>query len=209
MIKNKNIYLFLRWWKIHIFLFPMLVYEWGLFLNRTKLSLNIFFSKVQKPTTPTNKWNSAKNTNTYNTTISQSNLKPKWFRWCENRPIILYEAVHVWPGKPNRFIEAENFFKYIKCDRQIPQANCWCVSQCFSIYCVCLFVCVWLWQGSFQTPQTLMNGSLCVCNCVYMWLTVTFAHSSSHRCKMFSLSKCWSFLSSLRHQTNTLRRAHK
>lgn len=42
--------------------------------------------------------------------------------------------------------------------------------------CVCLSVCVWLWQGSFQTPQSLMNGSLCVRECVFVWSAVTFGH---------------------------------
>lgn len=71
---------------------------------------------------------------------------------------------------------------------------------------VCLSVCVWLWQGSFQTPQTLMNGSLYVRACVLtvcVWSTVTFAHSFSHQCKIFSPSEYWSFLSSLHHPTNT------
>ena len=71
---------------------------------------------------------------------------------------------------------------------------------------VCLSVCVWLWQGSFQTPQTLMNGSLYVRACVLtvcVWSTVTFAHSFSHQCKIFSPSEHRSFLSSPHHPTNT------
>lgn len=57
-----------------------------------------------------------------------------------------------------------------------------CFSQCFSLYCVCVSVCVWLWQGSFQTLQTLMNGSLCVhmcmCVCVVKWNICTLVFSS-------------------------------
>lgn len=65
-----------------------------------------------------------------------------------------------------------------------------CFSQCFGIYCLCVplceCVCVWLWQGSFQTPQPLMNGSLCVrvCVTVYVWSRETFARLFSHQCKI-------------------------
>ena len=59
-----------------------------------------------------------------------------------------------------------------------------CVSWRYSKFCVCVRVRVWLWQGSFQTPQTPMNGSLCVRNCGFVWSAVTFAHSFSHRCKL-------------------------
>ena len=100
--------------------------------------------------------------------------------------------------KRNRFIDVADFFKYMKCDRGIQQANCLYVSHSVSAYTacvcvclsVCLSVCVWLWQGSFQTPQTLMNGSLCVhvcvCVCVCVWSAETFAQSLSHQCKIFS-----------------------
>lgn len=41
-----------------------------------------------------------KNRKTHNMTISQSNPRPQWFRWRENRPITLYEALHVRQEKP-------------------------------------------------------------------------------------------------------------
>ena len=89
--------------------------------------------------------------------------------------------------KRNRFIDVADFFKYMKCDRGIQQANCLYVSHSVSAYTacvcvclsVCLSVCVWLWQGSFQTPQTLMNGSLCVHVCVCVCVCGQLKHLHS------------------------------
>lgn len=140
-------------------------------------------------------------------TISQSNPRPQWFRWRENRPIILYEALHVRQEKPNRFIEVANFFKYMKCDRRIQQANCLYVSHSVSAYtvCVCLSVCLAV-TGEFPDstdPDEWVTVCPHVCVSVYVWSTVTFAHSFPHQCKIFSPWKYWSFLSSLHHPTNT------
>lgn len=41
-------------------------------------------------------------------------------------------------------------------------------AQRIDLYGACLALCAWLWQGSFQAPQTLMNGSLCVRECAYV-----------------------------------------
>lgn len=152
-----------------------------------------------------NKSNSAKNIKTYNMTISQSNPRPQWFRWRENRAIILYEALHVRQEKPSRFIEVADFFKYMKCDRRIQQANCLYVSHSVSAYTVCVSLCVF---GCDRGVSRLcrpwwMGHCVSTCVCVYVWSSETFAHSFSHQCKIFSYSKYWSFLSSLPHPKNT------
>lgn len=116
-------------------------------------------------------------------TISQSNPRPLRFKWRENRLIMLYEALHV---RPTNLLKLQISLSIWNVTDGFSRPTVY-VFLSVSAYtvCVCLCVCVWLWQGSFQTPQTLMNGSLCVRNCVYVWSTVTFAHSFSHRCKIF------------------------